>query len=263
MLQNSRGTPAETIGGMIQQSELTVSLHKKQLSRQDALLVVLSVDIDSPKSVETIKSFGKAAGCSEITKWNISDILKKSKGLAIRLSDGWCLSSRGRAHVLSLDILPERKNKKVIQHASQLRTEASKLRNADTKAFVDEAIEAYEAGLYRSCVVLSWVGAVSLLYDHVMKSCLSAFNAEAKKRDPKWAIANSKDDLARMKESVFIEIIGNPPLSVIGKNLKEELKNNCLSLRNACGHPNSLKIGENKASAHLEILILNIYSPFS
>jgi hypothetical protein len=66
-----------------------------------------------------------------------------------------------------------------------------------------------------------------------------------------------------VKEADFLDIIGSPPLSIIGKNLKEELKNNCLKLRNACGHPSSLQIGENKASAHLEVLILNIFSKFA
>jgi hypothetical protein len=66
-----------------------------------------------------------------------------------------------------------------------------------------------------------------------------------------------------MKESDFLDIIGSPPISLVGKNVKEELKNNCLRLRNACGHPSSLQIGENRVSAHLEVLILNVFAKFS
>ena len=66
-----------------------------------------------------------------------------------------------------------------------------------------------------------------------------------------------------MKESDFLDIIGSPPLSILGQNTKEELKNNCLKLRNACGHPGSLAIGENKVAAHLEVLMLNIFSKFT
>lgn len=63
-----------------------------------------------------------------------------------------------------------------------------------------------------------------------------------------------------MKESEFLDILAM--LSVIGKNVKEQLKNNCLSLRNACGHPNSFKIGRGMVESYLEILLLNVYESF-
>lgn len=248
---------------MLDANEITDALQKVRYRRLDTLLLLLAVDAETPKTISAITSLGMRSGSTEIARWNISDVLKKSGGLAVRLSEGWCLSSFGRDHIRSLNVLPERKSVKILQHAAQFKMHASKINNADTRSFVEEAIAAYEVGLYRSSIVLSWIGAVSLLYDHMINNGLSEFNAEARKRDPKWVNAKSKDDLARMKESAFLEIICSPPLSVIGKNLKEELKNNCLQLRNACGHPNSFKIGENKASAHLEILILNIYSKFS
>jgi len=104
---------------------------------------------------------------------------------------------------------------------------------------------------------------MSLLQDQVMAKHLMNFNAEAKRREPNWKAAKTKDDLSRMKESDFLDIVGSPPISLVGKNVKEELKNNCLQLRNGCGHPNSLKIGENRVAAHLEVLVLNIFTRFS
>ncbi len=209
-----------------------------------------------------IKSLGRNAGITEIQKWNVSDILNKTKGLAIRLPEGWSLTSRGKSYVESMNLLPLKKSPKVVNLANQLREGLKKIANQDTREFIEEAIACFEAGLYRSCVVLSWIGAVSILYNYVINNYLSQFNTEAKRRDNKWKDAKILDDLSRMKESDFLEIICSPPISIIGKNLKEELKNNCLQLRNACGHPNSLKIGENKVAAHLEILILNIFSKF-
>ena len=223
----------------------------------------MAVDADTPKSVKTIMALGKAAGCTEIRKWNVSLILKRTAGLAVRLAEGWSLTSQGREHIRSCGALPQGKSVKVVNNASQLRTLASKIANGDTKAFVEEAIIAYEGALYRSSVVLSWSGAISLLYDRVFAICLAAFNTEAARRDAKWKHAKIKDDLARIQEADFLDIIGCPPLSIIGKNLKEELKNNCLKLRNACGHPSSLKIGESRTSAHLEVLILNVFAKFA
>lgn len=228
----------------------------------DALLVILAVDAPEPKDVKTIRLLGRNSGYLEVFKWNISDALRRSKGLAIRLPEGWALTSRGKDRVRGLGVLPSGPSLKAVNQAAQLRAELAKIRDADTKAFVKESIVAFETGLLRACVVLSWSGAVSLLYDHVMAQYLTDFNAEAGKRHPKWKDAKIKEDLARMKEADFLDIIGAPPLSVIGKNLKQELKNNCLQLRNACGHPSSLQFGESKVAAHLEILILNVFAKF-
>jgi len=246
---------------LINKEKLPDSLSKKRYSQKDTLLILLAVEADKPKSVKDIKSLGRNAGCTQILKWNISVVLKNAKRLAIRLPEGWCLTSTGKDYITSLGFGVE-KSIKVINHAEQLRKETLKIKNPDTKKFLEEAIVSYEGELYRSCVVLSWIGAIALLYDHIANNCLSDFNGEATRRDKKWKNAKISDDLSRMKESEFLDIIGSPPLSVIGKNLKEELKSNCLRLRNSCGHPNSFKIGESKTSAHLEVLILNIYSKF-
>jgi hypothetical protein len=103
--------------------------------------------------------------------------------------------------------------------------------------------------------VLSWVGAVSLLHKYVVDNELSNFNTEATRSDQKWRPEKNTDDLARMKESDFLDVI--TALSIIGKSVKKEL-GNCLDLRNGCWHPNSLKIGDTRVAAHIEILILNV-----
>jgi len=144
--------------------------------------------------------------------------------------------------------------------ANNLKPHLLKITNPDTRSFVEEAIDCLEAGLYRSAVVMSWIGAVAILYAHVITNKLDDFNAEAQRRDQKWKTAATKDDLALMKESEFLDILA--ALSILGKNVKEQLKNNCLGLRNACGHPNSYKIGRSQVESHLEILLLNVYEAF-
>lgn len=248
---------------MLTETDLIESLNKKRLSRQDVLLLILCVYPDQAKEIVYIKQLGRKAGLTEILRWNVSDTLKRAKGLAIRLPEGWAVTSKGKEHIQKLDVLPEKKSPKTIHVATSLRQAVRNITNADTIAFLEEAITCFEAGFYRSAVVLSWVGAMSLLQDQIIKTNLSVFNTEAQTRDPKWKSAKTSDDLSRMKESDFLDILGSPPVSLIGKNLKEELKNNSLKLRNACGHPNSLKIGENRVAAHLEILVLNIFSKFS
>jgi hypothetical protein len=155
----------------------------------------------------------------------------------------------------------QKKSKQVVVGAANnLKPHLLKIVDADTRAFIEEAINCFEAGLYRSAVVMSWIGAVSILYDHVIANKINEFNIEAVSRNPKWKTAQTKDDLALMKESDFLDMLST--LSIIGKNVKEQLKNSCLSLRNSCGHPNSFKVGRITAESHLEILLLNVYDVF-
>lgn len=247
---------------MLRETDLSMCLQKRSLPQRDVALLILSVGVDSPKDVREVKRLGRNSGLPEIVKWNISDILGKARGLAIRLPQGWCLTSEGQKHVKALDVIPKKKSTRLVTTAEDLRTAASKIADPSIGGFLAEAIACFENALQRACVVLSWVGAVGLLYNHVITKHLASFNAEAQRRDPKWKAAQTPDDLARMKEGDFLDVIAAPPLSIIGKNVKEELKNNCLQLRNACGHPSSLVIGENKVAAHLEILILNVFSRF-
>jgi hypothetical protein len=62
-----------------------------------------------------------------------------------------------------------------------------------------------------------------------------------------------------MKEYDFLQVLA--AISVIGKSVKDELEV-CLKLRNGCGHPNSLLVGEHKASAHIETLIQNVFARY-
>jgi hypothetical protein len=104
------------------------------------------------------------------------------------------------------------------------------------------------------------VGAVAVLYDYVVANALSGFNAEAKRRDGRWRDAKNSDDLARMKEYDFLQVLEST--SALGKSVKAELEG-CLKLRNGCGHPSSLAIGEHRVNAHLETLVLNVFAKFT
>ena len=144
--------------------------------------------------------------------------------------------------------------------ATGLRGQLEKIADDDTRAFVEEAISCFEANLYRSAIVMSWLAAVHVLQNHVVSNHLAAFNAEARRVSAKWKPANSADDLGRMREADFLERLA--AVSVIGKNVKAELKA-CLDRRNGCGHPNSLKIGANTTTHHLEVLLLNVFKRFA
>ncbi len=233
-------------------------LAKKELTRLDKLLLVLFFNKNQPTPPSKIQEIGFNNGLKECKKWNVSDTLGKSKSLATSIKGGWIITTEGKDYLAKQKFILK-KNTLLQNEVADLRIHLANVKNPDTKSFLEEAITCLESNQKRAAVVLSWVGAVSILYDEIITNHLARFNAEALSRDAKWKNAKTADDLARMKEFDFLNVI--EAISIIGKNVKQELQQ-CLQLRNACGHPNTLKIGERKVGAHLEILILNVFSKF-
>lgn len=242
---------------MVAKERLKDLLASKEFSRRDKVLICLATESASPKSVSEIKAIAAAAGLHAAKKWNISDLLSKASGLAVRTDLGWELVADGRIHVS--DLVGPDASSPVVKTAASLRKHLASITDSEVKQFLEEAIECFERSLYRAAIVFTWVGAISLLQAHVVAHNLAAFNKEAARRDAKWKTAKTTDDLSRMKEYDFLQVL--EAISVVGKNVKQELEKQ-LKLRNACGHPNSLKVAELTASAHIEVLLLNVYDRF-
>lgn len=221
------------------------------------MLLILS-SFDQAVSLADIRARALDAGFKIPVKWNMSNVLGRSGGLAIRVPTGWELTETGKAHLHNLGVATV--SPAAMQIAADLRAHLSKVANPTTRAFVEEAIKCHEAKLYRSAIVMSWIAAVDALYREVVASHLSAFNAEAKLFNPKWKAASNADGLTRMGEADFLDRLVN--IGVLGKNVKDELVE-ALKRRNGCGHPNSLKIGPNMVASHLETLLLNVFERFA
>lgn len=215
-----------------------------------------------PRNNKEICEIARKHGWKSVAPGTVSSCLERAKGLAILSGiEGYKLTDEGQDHVKAL--AEHRIAAQPPAIASALRSHLQKISDLETKAFVEEAVHCLEHGLHRSAVVMSWVGAVHLLYRHVHQHRLTDFNSEATTRfqnsKPPWKPAKSIDDLALMSESNFLEVL--QAISVIGKNVKTALKA-CLDRRNSCGHPNSYKISGAVTSAHVEELLLNVYEKF-
>lgn len=239
----------------MQDIDLKTWLHE-DLSPLDKLLLTLST-FEEPCQIRDVRSKASSAGLRIPESWNPSRTLGRTDGMAIRTPDGWEITDKGRQHLRALGVASA--NPIVAQVAIDLRAEMALISNEDTRAFVEEAVKCYEAGLYRSAIVMSWLAAVDVLHKEVHTSHLTAFNAEANRVDSRWRTARTTDDIGKMKEGDFLDRI--VAISVIGRNVKAELKN-CLDRRNGCGHPNSFRIGANIVAAHIEVLILNVFRKF-
>ena len=240
---------------MLSPNELKTWLHRS-IPQKDKLLLVLA-SFSQPCSVAEIRERSKEAGFRIPANTNVSAILLKAKGLAIRIPAGWELSDFGKQHLRNLGVT--KLSAAAVQVAVDLRSHLAAIKNDTTRAFVEEAIKCHEAELYRSAIVMSWLAAVDVLHREVAANHLTAFNAEAKRVDQKWKVARTADDLGRMGEEDFLNRMA--AISALGKNAKEECLK-ALKLRNGCGHPNSLKVGPNMVASHIEMLLLNVFSKF-
>lgn len=233
-------------------------LSDQNLTRRDKILLILSTNDYAPKQVQEIKKIAIDNGLVEISKWNVSQILKDLREHTVKLPSGWTATNSGKALLSELGVLD--RSSPVIKSNVLLRKYLSGISSPLSKCFLEEAVSALEFGLLRSAVVLSWVGAISILYDDVVANHLQDFNSEATRRNPKWKDAKNVDGLTAMKEYDFLQVVN--AISLIGKNTKNELEQ-CLKLRNACGHPSTLKLGENRVASHIEILVMNVYQEFN
>ena len=241
---------------MLHQDNLR-DLLSQEISDREKALLCLAAEPVHPRGIKEVTDIAIAAGWRQAKKKNLSLIYKRASGLVARTAEGWELTSDGSQFAAE-------KAGPILQcpipaTTSSLRAHLEKIEDLNTRSFIEEAIACFESKHFRAAVVLSWIGAVSLLHRHVVDHKLAEFNAEALRRNPKWKAAKTTDDLGLLKEDTFLDIL--QAISVIGKNVKQELKQ-ALTLRNGCGHPNSLKLAEHKVSAHIEDLMLNVFAVF-
>ncbi len=228
-------------------------LSDSSLSQLDLLLLCLAEAGGGPIKTAKLRETAVSLGLPNARKWNISTILKRGNRYVSKLPSGWQLTASGKLRIQDLgfhsaEVVPD-----------SLREAVARLSDDRAIPFVNESISCLEAGCFRAAIILSWIGALSVLYSYVLSSHLDKFNAAAKKRVPKWKDASSFDDLSNMRESTFLEVLCD--ISILGKSTKQELEN-CLKLRNACGHPNTTEIGPHRTRSHLETLILNVYTKY-
>lgn len=237
-------------------SDLATALSARGLARKHVILALLA-DSNEPLMPAAIKDLAAKHGKPKVKKWNVSRLLADLDGLVARHEDGWAITDNGRRILNEMGLSSA---SPTTNPQFELRKCLNKVTDEQTRAFVDEAIRALEHGLPRSAVVLSWVGAVSMLHAEVLNAHLAEFNKELVKRNAKAKPIRQAADLGLLKEYDFLQIARGA--GIISKNVKEELES-CLRLRNSCGHPTNLKIGEHRIASHIETLILNVYQPLS
>jgi hypothetical protein len=236
--------------------ELSNVLRTKGIDRRTVVLLLLHFSSGHAMPKELCDLASKS-GMPKVKKWKVSQLLNDLGDLVARFEDGWEVTSQGHSRLSELGLLESSPTK---SPQFKLREILGKVSDTKVRGFVEEAVAALEYKLPRASVVLSWIGAVSILHREVMANHLSDFNSELAKRKIKPSEIKSEADLSLLKEYDLLQICR--AIGVFDKNTKDELEG-CLKLRNSCGHPSGLKFGEHKVASHIETLLLNIYEPFS
>lgn len=247
---------------MLSLNDLKNLLHDNKISNTSKMLLCLAYGINTPKTVAEVKNIARSAGLKKASNWNVAAYFGSSGGKAINSDGRWELTEKGRDHIKT--ICPNiQKTTPTTVASESLRKQLAAINDPDTRRFIEEAIGCLEKVFLRAAVVMSWVGALSVIKTYVVAQHLTAFNTAAvdrlKNSKNPWVPAKNADDLGRMKEIDFLHTLND--ISVIDKNVKQKLEN-CLKDRNSCGHPNSFQIGENGVAAHIETLILNVFTKF-
>lgn len=236
-------------------NDLATQLKAPGIERRQVILLLLEAS-DAHVMPKDLRELAKGYGLPKIAKWNVSQLLSDLGSMAARYPDGWAITEHGKRELAALGLTEDSPTK---SPQIKLREILKGLEDHQTTAFVGEAVEALEYGLLRSAVVLSWVGAVGLLHSFVANNHLLALNQERSRRDSSARPIKNADGLQQIKEHDFLQLAA--AIGIFDKNVKGELEG-CLRLRNSCGHPNKLRIGEHKVASHIETLILNVYDVF-
>lgn len=238
-------------------------VYKDGLSQKEIILIALGCNGGNPKSASDIKNLLTGeAGLKAARKYPVSTYLNRKPIWAIDNGGNWELTDDGVNKLKEMKL--HTKSGLAVRADDNLSEAIEDISDEHTKAFVDEALQCYRNEFYRAATLLSWVGAMHCMFVFVHKNKLSDFNVAAKARfdNPpkvKWKDIKTVEGFANIKESNFLQVMAD--LQLIGSSVKKKLDKQ-LDLRNGCGHPNGMVVGEHEVAAHLEILIGNIFKKF-
>lgn len=198
-----------------------------------------------------------------LKSWNFSARLSAA-GHAVH-ADGvgsartWELTETGLSLVEAIaPPLPVRAPSLVKQsEAAVLRAQVRGITDQEARAFASEAVDCLEIDAHRAAIVFMWVAAAHEVQERLWKaSDPQSITAAAQRHSPRAKVCKKRDDLGEYNEELLLQIAHD--LGIIDKNQKSEL-GKALQLRNACGHPNKYRPGENKAKAHIEDIITMLF----
>lgn len=226
------------------------------LNQRDLMLICLAYYGGQARPSE-LKQAAGLLGYRSYKKLNPSLVLGRMSGFVSRRVDGsstWVLLSAGEERLVMMGFAAALERRRLPE--LELRSLVGKIQDEDRKRFVSEALLAHEFQLHRSSIVMTWVGALSILQDALISSRPAETLEAFKKRRTKVKEID-KTHFESMRDIDVIELAR--ATDVLTKN-EFSLLRFCLDSRNVSGHPNSFHATANEAALQLERLINIIYA---
>jgi hypothetical protein len=130
-----------------------------------------------------------------------------------------------------------------------------KITDLDERGYIQEALTCLVPSIkaYRAAIIMGWTGTIYHLRKMVEKSGFGLFCSEFEKLSSgKTKKVNNIDDLEYYQEKEFLLVIEK--MGLFDKAVKQQL-DNCLVLRNACGHPTQVKPQIHRVKSFFEDII--------
>lgn len=163
----------------------------------------------------------------------------------------WAITASGQDRVRQLLNLPA-SDPEVENDVSALEALINTVGDADVADYLHEAVKCLRVDALRATVVFTWSAAIKSIREDVFGCGAAAADAAIKKHDPKAKNITKADDLVLVKEAVLL--LAAQDLGLFDKNEKGTLEE-CLNLRNKCGHPGKYKPGPKKVSSFIEDVV--------
>lgn len=207
-------------------------------------------------TVEGLRALLMRARVPRSDQLNLADTLSKSAPYVTiqgkeRNRFLWSLTSTGQESIRQLLALPAN-DIEIENDVSSLERLISTLSDADIVDYLKESVKCLQVDALRATVVFLWSGAIKKIRDDMFSCGAANLNAAIAKHDPKAKQVNKLDDLVLIKESILL--LAAQELGLYDKNQRLILEE-CLNLRNKCGHPGKYKAGPKKVSSFIEDLI--------
>ena len=128
----------------------------------------------------------------------------------------------------------------------------NRLSNTDEIEYLLEAVKCLDAGAYRAGIIFIWNYAIRNIHHKLLTHSLNSLNQAISRHVNNAKQITTEDDFAFIKESVVLMVTVD--LGVFDKNQKKVLED-CLGIRNSCGHPGKYFPTQAKAKAFIEDII--------
>ncbi|WP_457252741.1 hypothetical protein [Pedococcus sp. P5_B7] len=145
-------------------------------------------------------------------------------------------------------------------HALSSLRDAADQAPPEYRAYLDEAVDCYEGGMYRGAILMVWAATVQHMYGvvrghHGGIKAFEAVNVKRYGKNKNYREIRKVDDFLYLGEAQFLQLAEDS--GMINRNARATLITR-LNTRNLCGHPTGYTVGREETVVYVESLVLNV-----